>query len=238
MSGTRVKVYRTPAEMDADVADAAAHGWRVTDRARRPDGTMGVTFAQGGSEWAAPPQVVAQAPPPAAKKKQSPVAGCAVIIVVLLGIGWFASRGKEGTTGAGVPRATVSATPRGFGTMDDAVYFYEHDLDLTGDYNDAGSWYSEVDRSIGLSGTVIKRGGVADELELAIVAGVDDIESGKRLGLWLFEYVGDDAYDWVVRQVDSVKDGKRVRHDFGTYVATVSRHDIPTPVVIVSLDSD
>lgn len=51
MPETRVKVYRTPAEMQADVADAAAHGWRVADERQRSDGTMSVTFAQG-SDWA------------------------------------------------------------------------------------------------------------------------------------------------------------------------------------------
>lgn len=51
MGETRVKVYRTPTEMQADVADAAAHGWRVADERQRSDGTMSVTFAQG-SEWA------------------------------------------------------------------------------------------------------------------------------------------------------------------------------------------
>lgn len=106
MPETRVKVYRTATEMQADVADATAHGWRVTDQRERSDGTMSVTFAQG-SEWAsqAPaPQVVAQAGPPP-KKKQNPLVGCAAIIVVLLAIGYFF--GNRGGTDAGAtPRPT------------------------------------------------------------------------------------------------------------------------------------
>lgn len=47
MSETRVKVYRTPAEMAADEADAARHGWAVIGRDPLPDGTMRVTFAMG-----------------------------------------------------------------------------------------------------------------------------------------------------------------------------------------------
>lgn len=54
MPETRVKVYRTAAEMQADVADATAHGWRVTEQRPRADGTTSVTFAQG-SEWSATP---------------------------------------------------------------------------------------------------------------------------------------------------------------------------------------
>lgn len=53
MSETRVKVYRTPAEMQVDAADAAAHGWRVMEQRARTDGTLSVTYAQG-SEWAPP----------------------------------------------------------------------------------------------------------------------------------------------------------------------------------------
>lgn len=53
MPETRVKVYRTPAEMQADAADAAAHGWRVMEQRARTDGTLSVTYAQG-SEWAPP----------------------------------------------------------------------------------------------------------------------------------------------------------------------------------------
>lgn len=107
MAETRTKVYRTPEEMQADEADAAAHGWRVTEQRQRSDGTMSVTYAQGGSEWAMPtsPQIVVQPPPPA-KKKPNPVAGCAVIIVVLLGLGYFF--GNRGGTGGPTPPATVS----------------------------------------------------------------------------------------------------------------------------------
>lgn len=52
MPETRVKVYRTAVEMQADVAEAAAHGWRVTEQRPRADGTTSVTFSQG-SEWSA-----------------------------------------------------------------------------------------------------------------------------------------------------------------------------------------
>lgn len=61
MPETRVKVYRTAAEMQADVADAAAHGWRVTEQRPRADGTTSVTFSQG-SEWAVTTEPGATAP--------------------------------------------------------------------------------------------------------------------------------------------------------------------------------
>jgi len=52
VSETRVKVYRTPAEMQADAADAALHGWVVSERTIQPDGTMRVAYQQQGRSWA------------------------------------------------------------------------------------------------------------------------------------------------------------------------------------------
>lgn len=240
MAGTRVKVYRTPAEMQADVADAAAHGWRVTDQRQRSDGTMSVTFTQGGSEWATPaqpPQVVVQAPPPA-KKKQNPLVGCAAIIVVLLAIGYFAGN-RDGSSGS-TPRPTVRATPvGGFGTMEGVVDILELDLGFDGSYNDKGSWYSEVREDIGLSATAIKRGGVADQLEMAVIPGVDDEASAQVVVDWFAEFAPD-AGDWAFDQFDTIEDGQSPSRRFGRYVATVSRFDIDraSPIVTISLNHD
>jgi hypothetical protein len=61
MTQTRTKVYRTSAEMQADIAEATAHGWHVTGHLPQPDGTTSVTFSQGGSEWAASPKDIQKA---------------------------------------------------------------------------------------------------------------------------------------------------------------------------------
>lgn len=112
MAETRVKVYRTQAEMQADVTDAAAHGWRVTDQRQRSDGTMSVTFTRGESEWgsAPPPQVVVQTPPPP-KKQPSTLLGCAVILVVLGGIAYFFGNRSDGIAPGSTNRPPVTDRP-------------------------------------------------------------------------------------------------------------------------------
>jgi hypothetical protein len=139
---------------------------------------MSVTYAYG-DEWAA--ATPAQLPPPAAPKKQqqNPLAGCAVLIVAASALIWLANRGTSPGATSGPAHSTATPEVGVFGVMEYVVDFYEFDLDLIGDYNDQGSWYSEVDEDRGISGDILMRKGMVDEVELSTAVGVDLVGSSQ-----------------------------------------------------------
>ena len=96
MAETWVNVYRTPAEMLADVAAAATHGWYVIHQRPRADGTVSVTFARvselGVSPAAAPPHTIAPAQGMSTEQRALAVAMVVVGLACLVGsvlLGWL-----------------------------------------------------------------------------------------------------------------------------------------------------
>jgi hypothetical protein len=94
---TRVKVYRTQVERQADEGTAAAHGWTVASSETQPDGSLKVTYQHGSdSEWAVSDSPASPAPPPdrsvtvrVARSRLIKAFGSAVAGVLLLAFLWW-----------------------------------------------------------------------------------------------------------------------------------------------------